>query len=653
MGVGKNKLVTGGQDATSFGFHVPLVNEKGKTISPEGTVFRSTLPISDIRLSPNGMQVAVAAHDSTISLVSLLDMGIIAKLEGHTSPVNSVDFASDSRYLASSSCDGTVKIWDMQMDEPTCVGTFTQLAPACQVGDETQQFKIRWSPDGSYLAVPGRAHDINLVKRGSWKTTSSLTNGHTSSITHLAWSPSGHYIASIAGDSRLVIWNPKKNSAVMTHTHSSLLCQVEWHPHSNALAFTDHIGSVSIWDNVISKEHHLNPHVVAKSTSFTLNSKPATSTKTAIEDLFRDDEAAVSKESNITDKGDVTDEEGESLGDDESLNDFVVDDGDHDYIEPTPQWTPPKHLKVSTFQPGSTPSIHGRRYLALNLIGSVVSIDQDADHNIIEIDFYDKSAHRDTHFRDTDKFSMASLSTQGCLFAAKCSGVPPPPGSTESSDSNYKPSFLSYRAYSSWSAVSNWMIRLPPSEDVECIALSPRGAATITSAGYLRLFTIGGVQRHIESLSSHVLSCSAFDDLLIIIFESTSSLAHSAMGTNEREYEYILMNINGSTRYCQGLCTLSKKSTLTWLHFTEEGHPVTCDSMGIIRILHRYWQPSQASWIPILDTRTLSRERGKKEAYWPVAISNSQLMTVTCKDGVKYPTYPKPILSEFNLRIPL
>ncbi|KAJ1678369.1 DNA polymerase alpha accessory factor Mcl1, partial [Spiromyces aspiralis] len=134
--VGRNKLITCGQDAVSFSFRVPMHNDDhNQQISPEGTVARSTLTICDVSVSANGLLVAVAAHENTVSIVSLIDMTIVYKLEGHPGPVNSVDFSSDSRYLASAGCDGTIKIWDMQMDAPDCIQTLERFSPACPVGD--------------------------------------------------------------------------------------------------------------------------------------------------------------------------------------------------------------------------------------------------------------------------------------------------------------------------------------------------------------------------------------------------------------------------------------------------------------------------------------------------------------------------------------
>lgn len=55
------------------------------------------------------------------------------------------------------------------------------------------------------------------------------------------------------------------------------------------------------------------------------------------------------------------------------------------------------------------------------------------------------------------------------------------------------------------------------------------------------------------------------------------------------------------------------------------------DSNGLLSILDRFRHPSQARWIPILDTTTLTRRRGKDESYWPVGVSGTHFMCIILK----------------------
>ena len=59
--------------------------------------------------------------------------------------------------------------------------------------------------------------------------------------------------------------------------------------------------------------------------------------------------------------------------------------------------------------------------------------------------------------------------------------------------------------------------------------------------------------------------------------------------------------------------------------------PAMYDSNGLLSILDRFRRPSQARWVPILDTTSLSRRQGKDESYWPVGVSGTLFMCLILK----------------------
>jgi chromosome transmission fidelity protein 4 len=69
-----------------------------------------------------------------------------------------------------------------------------------------------------------------------------------------------------------------------------------------------------------------------------------------------------------------------------------------------------------------------------------------------------------------------------------------------------------------------------------------------------------------------------------------------------------------------------------------------------------HWRtPSQATWVPLLDTKLLSRlASGRKtETYFPVAVADNKFHCIILKGGDQYPYFPRPLLSEFEFQIPL
>jgi WD40 repeat protein len=58
--------------------------------------------------------LASASYDNTVKLWSVESQKEITTLQGHLSPVLSIAFSPDGKYLTSSSNENTVKLWSMQ-----------------------------------------------------------------------------------------------------------------------------------------------------------------------------------------------------------------------------------------------------------------------------------------------------------------------------------------------------------------------------------------------------------------------------------------------------------------------------------------------------------------------------------------------------------
>lgn len=79
------------------------------------------------------------------------------------------------------------------------------------------------------------------------------------------------------------------------------------------------------------------------------------------------------------------------------------------------------------------------------------------------------------------------------------------------------------------------------------------------------------------------------------------------------------------------------------------------DSEGVLLVLQHWRTPGQGRWVPLLDTKQLERLAGgrKEESYWPVAVAQDKFHCIILKGGDKYPYFPRPLLSEFDFRIPV
>lgn len=101
------------------------------------------------------------------------------------------------------------------------------------------------------------------------------------------------------------------------------------------------------------------------------------------------------------------------------------------------------------------------------------------------------------------------------------------------------------------------------------------------------------------------------------------------------------------------------------------------DSDGLLSLLDRSRRQGQARWSPLVDTRALvKKEGGNQTAYWPVGLTDKQMMCVILKvsrlNNVQYrripivvrhvwcpqgnerePYFPRPVILDVDMTIPL
>ncbi|GIK65828.1 MAG: hypothetical protein BroJett018_36220 [Chloroflexota bacterium] len=101
--------------------------------------------ITDIEFSPDGLLIATASEDSTISLWDAITGEEIIILLGHTAPVNSLAFSPDGSLLVSGSDDRSLRVWDLTTGDTLAILN----------GHNAQVEDITFSPDGVFIASGG------------------------------------------------------------------------------------------------------------------------------------------------------------------------------------------------------------------------------------------------------------------------------------------------------------------------------------------------------------------------------------------------------------------------------------------------------------------------------------------------------------------
>jgi WD40 repeat protein len=79
-----------------------------------------TARLWSVAFAPDGKTVASTSNDGTIKLWNVATRQVALNLRGHIGPVSSAFFSSDGRWMATSGVDATVRLWPaVSLDEIT------------------------------------------------------------------------------------------------------------------------------------------------------------------------------------------------------------------------------------------------------------------------------------------------------------------------------------------------------------------------------------------------------------------------------------------------------------------------------------------------------------------------------------------------------
>ncbi|EHK26625.1 uncharacterized protein TRIVIDRAFT_50150 [Trichoderma virens Gv29-8] len=615
----------------------------------ERFLVRTSLPVRDVALSADSQWCAVGSDELTVKVVNTQDIKQLRHLNEHGRAARYVSLDPNGRIAAISCVDGIIYIYSLTAEQPELIHKVDGVIGAGDADSEAS-VKAVWHPDGRAFAVATPTRDIQVISKNDWEKQRSFTNGHSADITALAWSPNGVMLASACKGGKVLIWEASTQNIIQRYEYSNVI-DLAWHPSKNILSFTTTEGEVYIYPDFLSDQYSPMLKLPVQPAPFIhdplleisanrrapaangqkrdIPTRPRRDSLGSLDSYLEDENYA-----DGDDDGFVVDDDGAGYTTGQKRGRVGDDVGAGDYSNKRRHLLDPQYHEA--FQPGSTPWRGNRKYLCLNLIGFVWTVDQDG-HHTVTVEFYDHEFQRDFHFTDTFLYDKACLNEHGTLFSC-------PPKDDQ-------PATIFYRPHETWTQRSDWRTQLPKGEAVTAMSLSESFVTVVTSANYVRIFTLFGIPYRVyRPKSAPMVTCASWRDYVLTIGNGP------VLADGNTRLLYTIENVKRD-EICQNEDTvaLPEGTTLKSAFFSDNGDPCIYDSTGTLLTLLHWRQPSRASWVPLLDTKLLPRlASGRKtETYFPIAVAENKFHCIILKGGDQYPYFPRPLLSEFDFSIPL
>ncbi|MFD0266348.1 helix-turn-helix domain-containing protein [Streptomyces sp. NPDC127106] len=215
---------------------------RGALLSTQSQPFLARLtghsgPVNAVAFAPGNRLLATAGSDGKVLLRRVSDRRTAATL---TMPgrVRSVAFSPDGLTLAATSTEGPVRLWDT-------AGRVTAELPAETAGARAVVF----SPDGRTLAVAAADGTVQLRDPAGGADPPRVLTGHTERVETLAYAPDGRTLASAGADQTVRLWDVAGDRPpAVLRGHTGGVLGVAFAPDGRSVASGGSDRTVRLWD---------------------------------------------------------------------------------------------------------------------------------------------------------------------------------------------------------------------------------------------------------------------------------------------------------------------------------------------------------------------------------------------------------------------
>ncbi len=196
--------------------------------------------VTAIAFAPDGQTLASTSLDGTMRLWRCAGHGhpvALALLRDGDDPLLSVAFSPEGTLIATGGTDRTVRVWR----------TFDRAQVRALEGHGGAVEALAFSPDGALLAAGSRGRVAHVWSTRAWQALHVL-EGHAGAVESLAFSPDGAVLATGAADHEVRLWRARDGTRLhVLQGHSGPIVGVAFGPDGATLATVAEDGRLMTW----------------------------------------------------------------------------------------------------------------------------------------------------------------------------------------------------------------------------------------------------------------------------------------------------------------------------------------------------------------------------------------------------------------------